>query len=196
MRCQLCYRSRYDDDRRPPSPAAASLVVRRSDRRGPLVTVHVAVRHTAVRFAAAGPVRSAVSARFRAARSSLDVRSDRPRAVAVSYATGTVPVSNATRTVAVSSATGAGCCRAVVQRQSPMGRLGRQMRRAQEHDGLRAQPVVQLCRPHVRLRLEHYRRVKVHEELQRLRVRVPKRYGYRGSWFLQGVQNHRSGKSS
>lgn len=42
---------------------------------------------------------------------------------------------------------------AVQQRQRAMGRSGGQVRRPQEHDGLRAQPAVQLRRPHVRIRL-------------------------------------------
>lgn len=39
------------------------------------------------------------------------------------------------------------------QRQRAVGRSGGQVRRTQEHDGLRAQPAVQLRRPHARIRL-------------------------------------------
>lgn len=37
------------------------------------------------------------------------------------------------------------------QRQRAVGRSGGQVRRTQEHDGLRAQPAVQLRRPHARI---------------------------------------------
>jgi len=39
------------------------------------------------------------------------------------------------------------------QRQRAVGRSDGQVRRSQEHDGLRAQPAVQLRRPHARVRL-------------------------------------------
>lgn len=42
---------------------------------------------------------------------------------------------------------------AIHQRQRAMGRSGGQVRRSQEHDGLRAQPTLQLRRSHVRIRL-------------------------------------------
>jgi len=42
---------------------------------------------------------------------------------------------------------------AIQQRQRAMGRSGGQVRRSQEHDGLRAQPTLQLRRSHVRIRL-------------------------------------------
>lgn len=86
----------------------------------------------------------------------------------------------------------------VLQRQRSVGRSGRQVRRPEEHDGLRAQPALQLRQRHVRVGLQHHGRHRVHEERQRLRHRVPRgqRDRRRGRRDLQEGQGIRNGKRS